>query len=585
MSYLVLARKWRPQTFEEIVGQDHVSRTLGNAIRTGRVAHAFLFTGVRGVGKTTAARILAKALNCTRGPTPTPCNDCVNCREITAGNAVDVLEIDGASNTGVDDVREIIENVRYQPAKSRFKIYIIDEVHMLSTSAFNALLKTLEEPPPHVKFIFATTDPHKVPHTIHSRCQRYDFKRIPYRLIVERLADIARHEDVTVSEAALFTIAREGEGSMRDAQSLFDQVIAYAGNTVGDADIGAALGVADRKLLLNTADALLTHDAGAALARLDELHSFGHDLRRFTRELLEHFRNLAIARLVPDESLLADLSEDERAETLRQSQLASSADLDRAFRVLMTAETEVARVPYPKLVLEMTLIKLATMAPIVPLDTLIERLDEIERRLLTPSTAGTPPRRTGDAPAPAKTSHRESAPATGTTRPAGSSSTATAARPAPAAPATGDDSTIESAAPDAQPARETPGRSWEDFLATVAKEKVTLLPYLLKSAPPNLEGPELALSVPSGYYYDYLAQRDHAQIVEDLARRFFGRSYRVSVRTSEAAPAAPASGTAPTAADLHAAAMDHPAVRAAVEILGGEVHEIKPRGRRDRGGE
>src|SRR5262245_13187627 len=246
MAYLVSARRWRPQTFEDLIGQEHVARTLGNAIRSDRVAHAFLFTGVRGVGKTTAARILAKALNCERGPTPTPCNVCVNCLEITAGNAVDVLEIDGASNTGVDDVREIIDNVRYQPAKSRFKIYIIDEVHMLSTSAFNALLKTLEEPPPHVKFIFATTDPHKVPHTIHSRCQRYDFKRIPLRLIVERLAHIVRSDGIEVSERALFLVAREAEGSMRDAQSMLDQVIAFAGKKVRDEDVADALGLADR---------------------------------------------------------------------------------------------------------------------------------------------------------------------------------------------------------------------------------------------------------------------------------------------------------------------------------------------------
>jgi len=257
MSYLVLARKWRPQTFDEIVGQEHIARTLSNALRSGKVAHAFLFTGLRGVGKTTAARILAKALNCEKGPTPTPCNACVNCQEITAGNAVDVLEIDGASNTGVDDVREIIENVRYQPAKSRFKIYIIDEVHMLSTSAFNALLKTLEEPPPHVKFIFATTDPHKVPHTIHSRCQRYDFKRIPLRLIADRLAHITRSEGVTISDRVLFLIAREGEGSMRDAQSLLDQVIAFAGKTVRDEDVGTALGLADRKVLYAVAEAIV----------------------------------------------------------------------------------------------------------------------------------------------------------------------------------------------------------------------------------------------------------------------------------------------------------------------------------------
>jgi DNA polymerase-3 subunit gamma/tau len=332
MSYLVLARKWRPQTFDEIVGQEHVSRTLTNAIRSNRVAHAFLFTGVRGVGKTTAARILAKALNCEHGPTPTPCNRCANCVEITAGNAVDVLEIDGASNTGVDDVREIIENVRYQPAKSRFKIYIIDEVHMLSTSAFNALLKTLEEPPGHVKFIFATTDPHKVPHTIHSRCQRYDFKRIPPRLVAERLAEIVRSEEVDISERALFTIAREGEGSMRDAQSLLDQVIAFAGKTIRDEDVVSALGVADRKLLYGVADAIVERDPPRALALLNELHQYGYDMRRFTRELLEHFRNLSVARLLPDADLLADLSDEERTEAGRQAQKMSTEDLDRAFR-------------------------------------------------------------------------------------------------------------------------------------------------------------------------------------------------------------------------------------------------------------
>jgi DNA polymerase-3 subunit gamma/tau len=292
MSYLVLARKWRPQTFDEIVGQKHISDTLSNAIRSDRVAHAFLFTGVRGVGKTTAARVLAKALNCEKGPTPKPCNKCSNCLEVTAGNCVDVLEVDGASNTGVNDVREIIENVRYQPAKSRFKIYIIDEVHMLSTSAFNALLKTLEEPPPHVKFIFATTDPHKVPHTIHSRCQRYDFRRIPARLIVERLAEIAKADGIAVSERGLYLIAREAEGSMRDAQSLFDQVIAYAGKKINDEDVAGALGLADRALLFDLAAAIIERNPAKALEVVERLHRFGYDLRRFVRELLEHVRNL-----------------------------------------------------------------------------------------------------------------------------------------------------------------------------------------------------------------------------------------------------------------------------------------------------
>ncbi|MBM2838973.1 MAG: dnaX [Deltaproteobacteria bacterium] len=228
MSYLVLARKWRPQVFEDVVGQEHVTRTLQNAIKTGRVAHAYLFTGARGVGKTSAARILAKALNCINGPTPVPCNTCEACREIAGGSSMDVFEIDGASNTGVDDIRELRENIKFPPIKCRYRIYIIDEVHMLSTNAFNALLKTLEEPPPHVIFVFATTDPQKIPVTILSRCQEFDFKRIPALLIQERLKGIAESEKIKITDRGLHIIAREADGGMRDAQSILDQVISFA---------------------------------------------------------------------------------------------------------------------------------------------------------------------------------------------------------------------------------------------------------------------------------------------------------------------------------------------------------------------
>jgi len=558
MSYLVIARKWRPQTFDELIGQEQVSQTLSNAIRSNRVAHAFLFTGVRGVGKTTAARILAKALNCTQGPTPTPCNQCGNCQEITAGNAVDVLEIDGASNTGVDDVREIIENVRYQPAKSRFKIYIIDEVHMLSTSAFNALLKTLEEPPPHVKFIFATTDPHKVPHTIHSRCQRYDFKRIPYRLITERLAHIARQEGIAVSDRALFLIAREGEGSMRDAQSLFDQVIAFAGKTIRDEDVVSALGLADRKVLYAVGDAIVGHNPTRALELLNELHLYGYDMRRCARELLEHFRNLSVARLLPGGDLLPDLPEEERTELARQAQAMSTADCDRAFQLLLATEAEVARAPFPKLVMEMALIKLATLTPVLPADELLERLDQLERRL-------------GGAPSSAPNS-ASAAPAA----PRG------AARPTPPPR---DEPTLRAPRATAEPAPAPVARtgSWDEFVAFVAKEKVTLLPYLQAAQPPALDGDALALRVPSGYYYDYLAQRDHAQLVEELAQRFFGRTLQVSV--SAASPTATAAEPAASAAELHTAALGDPVVKAAMDILGGEVQEVKTRARRGRGTE
>jgi len=559
MSYLVLARKWRPQTFDDIVGQEHVAQTLTNAIRSGRVAHAFLFTGVRGVGKTTAARVLAKALNCVNGPTPTPCNTCVNCQEITAGSAVDVLEIDGASNTGVDDVREIIENVRYQPAKSRFKIYIIDEVHMLSTSAFNALLKTLEEPPPHVKFIFATTDPHKVPHTIHSRCQRYDFKRIPFRLIADRLGHIARSEEIAVSAQALALIAREGEGSMRDAQSLFDQVIAFAGKSIRDEDVISALGLVDRKLLYGSAEAILEHNPARALELLDQLHLYGYDMRRFARELLEHFRNLAVARLLPSMDLLPELPDEERTEVQRQAQQWSTEDLDRAFRLLLNAENEVGRVPYPKLVLEMAIIKLATLTPVVAVSELLDRIDDLERRL-----QGSPPTGAEAAPPRAARSTASAAPARPPTR------------NQPAAPA------AETARVRPRSARPVADQGWNDFLGFVGKQKVTLLPYLQSSEPVSCVGDELALTVPRGYYYDYLVQRGQTQLVEELARQFFGRPVRVTVNAAVGA-SQPEPAVAPPAAALHEAALGNPAVRAAVEILGGEVQEVKARPRRERG--
>ncbi|MFQ5665371.1 MAG: DNA polymerase III subunit gamma/tau [Candidatus Binatia bacterium] len=559
MGYLVLARKWRPQTFEEIVGQEHVSQTLMNAIRYDRLAHAFLFTGVRGVGKTTAARVLAKAVNCERGPAPTPCNQCVNCREITAGTAVDVLEIDGASNTGVDDVREIIENVRYQPAKSRFKIYIIDEVHMLSTSAFNALLKTLEEPPAHVKFIFATTDPNKVPHTIHSRCQRYDFKRIPLRLVSDRLAHLARSEGIAISDRALFAIAREGEGSMRDAQSLLDQVIAFAGKTVGDEQVATALGLADRKVLYAVAQAVVDRDPVRALELLNELYLYGHDMRRFARDLLGHFRNLSVARLLPGTDLLSDLADEERAEVERQAQKMRSEELDRAVGLLLAAEVEVGRVPYPKLIMEMALIKLATLAPIVSIDELLDRIDELERRL----EPGKPPAGGPDGPPRAA----KAAAATHRTR-AGH-----VQRHAPPTPA------AQTGAPAPQP-EDT--RSWEAFLAFVGKEKVTLLPYLQNSQAPQLEGPLLVLHVPRGYYYDYLVQ--HTQLVEALARQFFGREFRVTVSATTATqPDGPAHAPGESTASVHAAALRDPLVRAAVDILGGEVQAVKPRARRGKG--
>ncbi len=539
MTYLVSARRWRPQTFEDLVGQEHVSRTLSNAIRAGRVAHAFLFTGVRGVGKTTAARVLAKALNCERGPTPTPCNACVNCNEITAGRAVDVLEIDGASNTGVDDVREIIENVRYQAAKSRFKIYIIDEVHMLSNSAFNALLKTLEEPPPHVKFIFATTDPHKLPATVQSRCQRYDFRRIGLRQVVTRLRQIAEADGLQIGDGALFALAREGEGSMRDAQSLLDQVLAGADGPITEQQVYDTLGVADRATITRIAEAIIARDATAVLTPLDEAYRRGCDVRRFTRDLLEHFRDLAVAK-VGQSALLPEVADEELALLRAQAERISAVDCDRAFRILIATDDEVARSPYPKLVLEMALLKLTILPPLLAVDALLERLDGLEAHL-----RGGGGRRTEAVP-------RESAP------------------PQVAA---------QSGA--AQTSRLEPD-AWQGFLTFATEQRPVLADHLAKCTLVQLEGAAAVLAAARGFRFDYLSRREHLTQVEDLATRYFGRPVRVQVQATEVANGGSAETGKADGAALANAALENPAVKAAVELLGGEVAEVRQRQARRR---
>src|SRR5688572_12906102 len=286
MSYTVLARKYRPQTFDDLVGQEHVTRTLGNAIASGRIAHAFLFTGVRGVGKTTTARILSKALNCVNGPTPKPCNQCDQCREITAGVDMDVLEMDGASNNSVEDVRRLQESIPYRPARDRFKVVIVDEVHMLSTGAFNAFLKTLEEPPAHVKFIFATTEIHKVPVTIRSRCQRYDFRLIPQTVVAARVREILAAEGITADDAAVAIVAREAAGSMRDALTILDQVVAFSGSELRGVEVAEALGIADRARVFEAVRGVLGGDAAAALRVVDEMAQRGVDMLNFGKQIL-----------------------------------------------------------------------------------------------------------------------------------------------------------------------------------------------------------------------------------------------------------------------------------------------------------
>jgi DNA polymerase III subunit gamma/tau len=377
MSYLVFARKYRPQSFDEVVQQEHVTRTLKNAITAGRVPHALLFTGPRGTGKTTVARILAKAMNCVQGPSPTPCNACRSCDEITSGHAADVFEIDGASNNSVDQVRELRENLKYMPAHSRYKIYIIDEVHMLSLAAFNALLKTLEEPPAHVLFIFATTDPHKIPVTILSRCQRHDLRRIELPAILEQMHNICEHEGVAIDDGGLTLIAREAGGSMRDALSLLDHVFACAQGPVTAELIAELLGAAERKLLFELSAAVFARDLARVLEQIDAVWRRGLEMKRFYSDLLVHFHNMVLLKLGDRAVRLVDLPVHEIKQMQAQVQDIPDAFLTQLLELLFQAEPAIKLSAQPKLALEMMFLKLFQAPPALSVDTLIERLDQL----------------------------------------------------------------------------------------------------------------------------------------------------------------------------------------------------------------
>ncbi|MDQ3652093.1 MAG: DNA polymerase III subunit gamma/tau [Acidobacteriota bacterium] len=419
MSYQVIARKWRPQTFEEVTGQEPITRTLRSAIEHDRLHHAYLFSGARGVGKTTTARLLAKALNCHRAdrPTPTPCaitdpQACASCREVAEGRSIDVMEIDAASNTGVDNVREaIINNVAVHPARDRYKVFIIDEVHMLSGAAFNALLKTLEEPPPRVAFIMATTEAHKLPDTILSRCQQFEFRTIATAKIAERLRLIASAEQIEVSDDALREIARAGEGSMRDAQSAFDQVISFSGGAIEVDDVEVALGLAGAELRMRVTRAIADGSTAEVLAVVDSLETRGHDLRNFCRDLLAHLRHLLVVKVAGEAVGLADATESERREMKDAAATFSESDLVRFFHSVTETEKHLRESAHPRYQLEIGLVKLIEMRRLAPLGQIIDRLAALEESM-----------RTGKAPPAASNTGSSAPPAVGSSSKGGSAS-------------------------------------------------------------------------------------------------------------------------------------------------------------------
>jgi DNA polymerase-3 subunit gamma/tau len=554
-SHLVLARKWRPERFSDLVGQEYVTRTLAQALASGRIAHAFLFTGIRGVGKTTAARILARCLNCEKGPTPEPCGECSACVEIRQGRALDVVEIDGATYRKIDDARTIIENLSYRPARDRFKIYIIDEAHQLTDQAFNALLKTLEEPPAHIKFILATTEPQKVPETILSRLQRYDFRRIPFAVLLERLRDLARREGVEAEDGALAMLAREAEGSMRDAERMLETAFALASGPVTEGLVADSLGVASRSRIYALAEAILNQDAAAALAIVRELHSRGANLQGLGRDLLEVLRNLAVAKLPQLGAFtpLSDLPDHEAATLHKLSQRPSMRDLMRLFRLMAQTQEEVLRSPYADLLLEMAVVRMATLAPVIDGEELARAVKALGGAPPAsgggtvgggqrgPSIAVEP----GPAAAPARRLKVEGevkadAPLRNATRPSAPRQTTVAEPPKPAADsgnATGD---------------------LPDLREYIRQKKAALAGFMELGAGLEVNGDILRVTPRNDIYVRYL--NDNKSTISALAAEHYGRPIRVELAqpAAEGDPAQPAAPEAPSKPINAAAAQPAP---------------------------
>ena len=563
MSYLVLARKYRPQTFAEVVGQEHVTRTLGNAFAQERVHHAFLFCGPRGVGKTTLARILGRALNCEKGPTAEPCGTCQACTTIAGGNAVDYIEMDGASNRGIDAIRDLTEAVRYQPAALRKKVYVIDEVHMLTTEAFNALLKTLEEPPPHVTFVLATTEPQKVPVTILSRCQRYDFKLVPGSRLTAHLVDIFGREGIQVEPAALEVLVRESGGSVRDALSLSDQVISYVGTqAIGEAQVAEVLGVADRALTRTLVEAVAGGDAAGALDAVESAVGRGLDETQLTRALTRALHDIAVAQAG---QAPAGVSDGERAELERLARAIEPSRVRLMCDRMLRACIDLAESPEPRIVLDLALIDLAAVEPLPPISRLLDRLADLEKRLGPGATGPAAP------PPPRSPTPRPRGP-----EPAPRAAAAPPPPPLPEPPAT--------PVPTAS-AGNDPLVAWEGVIAGLEAARELSLVSIYQHAR-ILGWTEVAIEVgfPPGMAGEMASEPDKVAAMRVYLGQRFGRQVGFSVKIiDQPGEAAAGRSIIEAAADRRQAetskrqdeAREHPLTKAVLDTFGASIKEIK----------
>ena len=610
MTYQVIARKWRPQTFDEVTGQEPITRTLRNAIEHQRLHHAYLFSGARGVGKTTTARLLAKALNCHKAkqPTATPCRTddpdaCPSCSEISESRSIDVQEIDAASHTGIDNVREtIIGTIGFAPARDRYKIFVIDEVHMLSTSSFNALLKTIEEPPARVVFIMATTERHKVPETILSRCQQFEFRTIATAKIFDRLRLIAEAEKISVPDEALREIARSGEGSMRDAQSAFDQVISFAGSKIKKEDVEMALGVAGADILIRVVNGIAKHQPAEALAVVDDVVMRGHDLRNFCRDLLAHFRDLLVSKVSGSEELLESAICD-REELGRQAALFSEADLVRFFHSLAETETLLKTAAQPRYQLEIGLVKLMEMRRLEPLNQLLERLAALEESVRTgkapAGSSGTVSSRgaasiasAGTKPAAASASRSTSASSASSSHvsPAETPGMSKTAANSGAAAGSYSAATQTALAPETSNSSETDAASASEIeqIKTVlgSRRKMLLVTALDAARQAGIEGNELCLEFApeTRHFRDTLAKSDNVKILREVCKQITGRDLGVrfvivdpqaSASTTADAPPSKEESERRDKQSLREQAEKNPTVQQMLKTFRGEIVDVK----------
>ncbi len=603
MDYQVSARKYRPGSFDSVIGQPHVVQTLVNSIITKRIAQAYLFSGTRGVGKTTVARILAKALNCERGPTGTPCGTCSNCLEIAQGTSVDVMEIDGASNTSVDDVREIRENVKFAAFRGKYRVYIIDEVHMLSNSAFNALLKTLEEPPPHVVFIFATTEIHKIPATILSRCQHYNFRRIARTEIVERLRYVVDQDKIVIEERSLMALARASEGSMRDGLSLLDQAVAFGGKTIVHTDLEALLGAVPQELVRAMIQAITAQESAAALRVLAQLLDQGHDLRAYCAEVVEYLRNMLVVSVVtsPQEwQGLIEASTEDLTQMAADARSFSPELLQELFAIFTQAEDSLRLSAHPRFVLETAAVR-ATR--------LLRRMDGKPAQVMPPAQMTRPPQaapvRAGQAVTPARSA--DPTPSLPPRLPQSTVTIVTAPLPSrssvagntapprgfPASPpnvrSSGVAGEVKASMPVAAPATDA-GRvavtlNWEQFQEEVAGTFSNIAPFLEMGRLVGVEGHVVTIGFAkqATVARAMIEKPDNIAALTSMCERLSGQTVRLRiVELTELDP------PGPTMAQLRAAkekeqrlvlfeqARAHPVVKQALAVFGAELAEVRP---------